>query len=290
MAAARRRFRLKLPHLRPLVLGKRTLLMGALNVTPDSFSDGGLYYTRDAAIARGIEMEEEGADIIDVGGESTRPGSELVSAAEEMRRILPVIAGLRRRLRIPISVDTYKAEVAEAAVHAGAEIINDISGLRFDANLADVAKRLGTPLVLMHIRGQPKTMQQGSFAKNVLRDVLSGLQASLRRARAAKLSRSQLVVDPGIGFGKSAEQNLELLAHLEKLVVLGCPILVGPSRKSFIGKVLDPEGPGLPPAERIWGTAAAVTTAILHGAHIVRVHDITQIAQVARLADAILAA
>lgn len=286
---SRRQFVLKLPHLRPLVLGKRTLLMGALNVTPDSFSDGGLYYDRDAAIARGVQMEEEGADILDVGGESTRPGSEPVPAAEEMRRILPVVAGLRRRLCIPISVDTYKAEVAEAAVRAGAEIINDISGLRFDPNLAEVAKRLGTPLVLMHIRGQPRTMQQGGFAKNVLRDVLSGLRASIGRARAAKLSRSQLVVDPGIGFGKSAEQNLELLAHLEKLAVLGCPILVGPSRKSFIGKVLDLEGPGLPTAERIWGTAAAVTTAILHGAHIVRVHDVKPIAQVVRLADAIVA-
>lgn len=287
---SRRQFVLKLPHLRPLVLGKRTLLMGALNVTPDSFSDGGLYYDRDAAIARGVQMEEEGADIIDVGGESTRPGSEPVPAAEEMRRVLPVIAGLRRRLRIPISVDTYKADVAEAAVRAGAEIINDISGLRFDPDLAEVAKRLGTPLVLMHIRGQPRTMQQRGFAKDVLRDVLSGLRASLRSARAAKLSRSHLVVDPGIGFGKSAEQNLELLAHLEKLAGLGCPVLVGPSRKSFIGKVLDPEGPGLPAAERIWGTAAAVTTAILHGAHILRVHDVKPIAQVARLADAILAA
>lgn len=283
----RRQFVLKLPHLRPLVLGKRTLLMGALNVTPDSFSDGGLYYDRDAAIARGVEMQNEGADIIDVGGESTRPGSDPLPAAEELRRILPVIAGLRRALRIPISVDTYKADVAEAALRAGAEIINDISGLRFDPNVAEVARRLGAPLVLMHIRGQPKTMQQGGFAKNVLRDVLSSLRASIQRARAARLSRSQLVVDPGIGFGKSTEQNLELLAHLEKFTALGCPILIGPSRKSFIGKLLDPEGAGLPPANRIWGTAAAITTAILHGAHIVRVHDVKEMAQVVRLADAI---
>lgn len=283
----RRQFRLKLPHLGTLALGPRTLVMGVLNVTPDSFSDGGLYFDPVAAVGRGLEMAAEGADIIDVGGESTRPGSEPTPTHEEMRRILPVIAGLRRRLRIPVSVDTYKAEVAEAAVRAGAEIINDVSGLRFDPTVAEVAARLKTPLILMHMRGTPKTMQRGGFARNVWRDVLAGLRASIRRARSFGLKLSQLIVDPGIGFGKTAEQNVELLARLSRLSALGCPILVGPSRKSFIGKLVAREAEELPPAERLWGTAAAVTMAVLEGAHIVRVHDVKEMVQVVRLADAL---
>lgn len=285
--ASRRRFQLKLPSLGTLELGQRTLVMGVLNVTPDSFSDGGLYIEIEAALERGLEIEKQGADILDIGGESTRPGSEPIPAHEELRRILPVIAGLRRRLRIPISVDTYKAEVAEAGVRAGAEMINDISGLRFEPQVAEVAKRLGAPLALMHIRGRPRTMQTSGFARNVWRDVLSGLRASLGRARSFGLPLSQLLVDPGIGFGKTAEQNVELLARLSKLRVLGCAILVGPSRKSFIGKIAAPKSAGLPASERLWGTAAAVTAAILEGAHIVRVHDVEEMVQVMRLADAL---
>jgi dihydropteroate synthase len=279
----RKIFRLELPS-RILALGNRTLVMGVLNVTPDSFSDGGLYLDAEEAVARALDLERAGADIIDIGGESTRPGSEGTSATEELQRILPVLKQLRGQLKIPISVDTSKAEVAEAAADAGAEILNDVTALRADSRLAEVARRKKLPIILMHMRGEPRFMQKKSFAREVMRDVTTGLRRAVATARGARLRESQIVLDPGIGFGKSPEQNCELLRKLPELARLGFPLLVGPSRKGFIGRILG----GVPENERRWGTAATVTASILGGAHIVRVHDVTEMAQVARVADAIL--
>src|SRR5712692_829254 len=278
----RRTFRLRLPS-RTLVLGERTLLMGVLNVTPDSFSDGGLFLEPSAAAERALAMEREGAHLIDVGGESTRPGSEGISAEEELARVLPVLELLRGKLRIPISIDTQKAAVAEAAAGAGAEIINDISALRSDPTLADVARRHRLPLILMHMRGRPRTMQQQPFARDVLGDVAKGLREALGRAVRAGVPKSRIVLDPGIGFGKSYAQNCELLARLPELARLGCPLLVGASRKTFLGKLLG----GVPEQQRSWGTAASVAASIFGGAHIVRVHDVAEMAQVVRISDAI---
>ncbi len=302
---ARRKFALTLPST-VLVLGERTLVMGVLNVTPDSFSDGGLFFDPSKAIERALEIERAGADLLDIGGESTRPGSEGTSAEEEVKRVQPVLEGLRGRLNIPISIDTQKAAVAEAAVAAGAELINDVSALRLDPALAGVARRHRLPLILMHMRGVPRTMQKRPFARNVLRDVLAGLRAAVARARTAGVFRAQIVLDPGIGFGKSFEQNFELLARLPELARLGYPLLLGTSRKAFIGAALararatQTRGPAgkhslegvepLPASERLWGTAATVAASILQGAHIVRVHDVAEMLQVARITDAILRA
>jgi dihydropteroate synthase len=284
----RKRFRLRLPS-RALVLGERTLVMGILNVTPDSFADSGRYFDPRAAIERALEMERAGADLLDIGGESTRPGSASIPAKEELRRILPVLEGLRDRLKIPISVDTQKSEVASAAVAAGAELLNDVSALRSDPALAAVARKHRLPLILMHLRGTPRTMQQGPFARDVLRDGVVGLRAALARARKAGLAKSQIILDPGIGFGKSYRQNYELLARLPELARLGFPLLVGTSRKAFLGATLARSGQPAPPEERVWGTAATVAAAILGGAHIVRVHDVAEMVQVARVTDALLA-
>lgn len=282
---ARRKFALTLPST-VLVLGEHTLVMGVLNVTPDSFSDAGRHLDPDRAAAHALAMQQAGADLVDIGGESTRPGAHPISVREELDRILPVLKRLRRKLRIPISVDTTKAEVAEAALAAGAEMINDISGLRFDTRLAKVAKRHEVPLVLAHIRGTPKTMQKLPPARNILREVERGLAWSLRQATAAGMRRSQLILDPGIGFGKTVMQNYELLCHLDRLHKFKLPLLVGPSRKSFIGTILD----NAPPEKRLWGTAATVAAAILQGTHLVRVHDVAEMVQVARVTDAILRA
>ena len=286
----RRPFQLRLPA-RALPLGERTLLMGVLNVTPDSFSDAGLFLKADAAVAQAVAMERAGADIIDVGGESTRPGSLSVSAETELARIVPVIAGLRGRIRIPISIDTSKSQVAEAAAEAGAEIVNDVTALRNDPRIAEVARSRKLALVLMHMRGKPRTMQRSPFARDVLRDVAKGLRHALALARRAGVAQSRIVLDPGIGFGKSYEQNCELLARLPELARLGYPLLVGTSRKSFIASVLQKSklraGSG---AARIWGTAATVAASILQGAHIVRVHDVAEMAQVARVCDAVASA
>ena len=296
-------------------LGERTLIMGALNVTPDSFSDGGLYLDPARAVEHGLELVREGADWIDVGGESTRPGSRPVSAEEELRRVLPVIKGLRRKLpSTPISIDTTKAEVAEEAVQAGANILNDVSGLRFDPRLANVARRHKTPFILMHLRGRPETMQTRPFVRDIMQSLHRGLARSLERALAAGLRRSQLVLDPGLGFGKSRFQNYEILAHLSKLRAFGLPILVGSSRKSFVQAIA--AGAGLHAATRYgpgskggatayWpmltqvgarhgvplpADAAAVVASILAGANIVRVHDVAGILPAVRIADAVLAA
>lgn len=278
----RHKFRLRLPS-RVLALGERTLVMGILNVTPDSFSDGGRFLDVDAAVARATDIERAGADILDIGGESTRPGSVGISAEEELRRIVPVLEKLRGRLAIPISIDTSKAEVAEAAVDRGAEVLNDVTALRADPRMAEVARRRKLPIILMHMRGSPRMMQKVPFARDVMRDVTTGLRRAVALARRAGIAKSQIILDPGIGFGKSHAQNYELLARLSELARLGYPLLVGTSRKGFIGATLG----GLPESERAWGTAATVAASILGGAHIVRVHDVAEMAQVARVADAI---
>jgi dihydropteroate synthase len=283
----RKLFKLKLPS-RTLVLGERTLVMGVLNVTPDSFSDGGKFFSVARAVEGALAMQHAGADILDIGAESTRPGSLGISAAEELARLLPVLQAIRGRLKIPVSIDTRKASVAELALGAGGEMLNDVSGLNHDARLAEVAARHGVPLILMHMRGNPRTMQKGPFARDVLRDVVTGLRGSIAKARRAGIA--QIVLDPGIGFGKSSEQNYELLAKLPQLAKLGYPLLVGTSRKGFIGATLALNGKRRPATERLWGTAATVAASILGGAHIVRVHDVEEMAQVARVTDAVLAA
>ena len=283
----RKRLRLRV-NSRTFLLGERTLVMGVLNVTPDSFSDGGRFFDAERAIEQALAIEQAGADLLDIGGESTRPGSDGVSAKEELARVLPVLQALRGRLKIPISIDTQRSEVAEAALDAGALMINDISGLESDPLIAEVAARRRVPLILMHMRGEPRTMQAGPFARDVMKDVTRGLRKSVAVARKAGVAKSQIILDPGIGFGKSFAQNYELLQKLPQLAKLGCPLLVGTSRKGFLGATLARDGRPAPPEERIWGTAATVTVSILNGAHIVRVHDVAEMAQVARVADCLL--
>jgi len=271
-----------------LTLGERTLVMGVLNLTPDSFSDGGKFLIVKRAVEHALAMERDGADIVDIGAESTRPGATEISAKEELARLLPVLDVLRGKLKIPISVDTQKAVVAEMALRAGAEIINDISGLRGEEHLAKVAERHGAALVLMHMRGTPRSMQRGPFARDVMKEVFAGLKKSAAVARKFGTLRSRIVIDPGIGFGKSFAQNYELIANLDQLAQLGYPIMVGTSRKGFLGATLARNGKPAPCEERIWGTAATVTASILSGAHIVRVHDVAEMKQVALVADCVL--
>jgi len=271
-----------------LTLGKRTLVMGVLNVTPNSFSDGGKFFDAQRAVQHALAMQNDGADIVDVGAESTRPGSEGISVAEELGRLLPVLERLRGKLKIPISVDTQKASVAEMALGAGAEIINDISGLRTDPELARVAAQHEAALILMHMRGTPRTMQKGPFARDVTRDVVSGLEQSIATAKKYGMARSQIVIDPGIGFGKNYAQNYELLAKLPELAKLGYPLMIGTSRKGFLGATLAKNGKPAPVEERIWATAATVAASILNGAHVVRVHDVAEMKQIALVTDALL--
>jgi dihydropteroate synthase len=283
MFAARPHFTVPLAHGYRLALGPRTLVMGILNVTPDSFAGGVTDPDRAADLA--LRMEADGADIIDIGGESTRPGADPVSEADELARVIPVIERLRSRLRVPVSIDTYKAAVAETAVAAGASIVNDISGLGYDPMLGDVVARTGAGVVLMHTRGRSRDMYREAGYDDVLAEVSAELQQALERAEAAGVPRAQVVLDPGIGFAKRADESRAVLANLAVLARLGQPLLVGPSRKSFL---LDGQAP-LPPAERDWGTAAAVTVSVLGGAHIVRVHNVAAMVQVARVADALRA-
>jgi len=285
----RKKFRLRIGG-RTIVLGERTLVMGVLNVTPDSFSDGGKYFRAADAVKAALAMQRAGADILDIGAESTRPGSTGISAEEELERLLPVLQGLRGRLKIPISIDSQKARVAEMAIRAGAEMLNDISGLKHDPKIAEVAARFGVPLILMHMRGTPGTMQKKPWAKDALKDVSDGLRESLAIARRAGVLKSQIILDPGIGFGKSFAQNYELLAKLPLLARLGYPLMIGTSRKGFLGATLARQGKPLPAGERIWGTAATVTASILLGAHIVRVHDVEEMVQVAKVTDCLLKA
>ena len=272
---------------RSLPYGERTLVMGVLNVTPDSFSDGGQFFSFDRALAHAERMIAEGADIIDIGGESTRPGSAFVSEAEELRRVIPVIERLTAKVSVPISIDTTKSSVAQAALAAGAEIVNDISALRFDPLIADETAKAKAGLVLMHSRGTPKTMQELPPVDDIMSEVIDGLRASLAVAEERGVARKSIAIDPGIGFGKTAEQNVELIAKLDQLVseFSDFPILIGTSRKSFIGKLLD----GAPADERLHGTIASLAACVLKGAHIVRVHDVKSAVEAVRVVDAIKA-
>lgn len=281
MTRCRRGFSLRLGA-RVLELGERTAIMGIVNVTPDSFSDGGTFLDPAAAIGHGLRLVGEGADILDVGGESTRPGAKPVSEQEEVRRVVPVVRELAARSGVPVSVDTSKAVVAEAALAAGATIVNDISALRFDPRLGEVVARSGAALVIMHMQGTPRTMQQAPHYDDLLGEVIADLAAAVGRAVAAGVDPDRILVDPGIGFGKNLEHNLELLDRLGELAVLGRAILVGPSRKAFIGRLLD-----LPAAERIEGTIAACCCVADRGAHVVRVHDVGPVRRALRVADAI---
>ena len=274
-----------LPPLRcrrfPLDVAARTQIMGVLNVTPDSFSDGGRYLDPGRAVEHAHRMVEEGADLIDVGGESTRPGAQPISVEEELRRVLPPVRRLAGELRVPLCVDTYKAEVAAAALAEGCDLINDISGLGFDPRMASVVAEAGAGLVLTHIRGTPGTMHEDPRYTDVVGEVREVLRGRIRLAEAHGVHPEAIAVDPGIGFGKRVEHNLLLLERLSELKILGKPMLVGPSRKSFIGTVL-----GLPVEDRVEGTAAAVAVAIWQGAQIVRVHDVRVMVRVARMTDA----
>jgi len=267
---------------RTLTLGKCTLLMGVLNVTPDSFSDGGLFFDKEKAIAHGLRMVEEGADILDIGGESTRPGSKPLELEEELRRVIPVIESLVKEVEVAISIDTYKSTVAQRAIEAGAEIINDISGLRFDPSLAQVAAKEDIPLVLMHIRGTPETMQKDIHYSSLFSEILQYLKESIQRAESAGLDPRQIIIDPGIGFGKTVEDNLLIIKNLFEFRILGKPILLGTSRKSFIGKILNTEV-----GDRLEGTLSSIAIGVLNGAHIIRSHDVLQAKKAIAVADAI---
>ena len=256
--------------------------MGILNVTPDSFYDGGRYEDPGQAVAQAVRMAEQGADCIDVGGESTRPGSDPVDADEEMRRVLPVIEALRDRLSVPISIDTRKSEVARHALEAGASLVNDVSGLGYDPGMASVVSAFGVPVVLMHMRGSPKTMQTQTEYGDLIGDLVLFFKERMAFAERCGIPRAKIVLDPGIGFGKKWEDNFLILNRLDAFRDLGCPLLVGVSRKSFIGKALD-----LPEPERLAGTLAALAAAVMGGAHIVRVHDVREAVQAVRIADRI---
>ena len=275
--------------------GNRTYIMGILNVTPDSFSGDGLLPREDTiqrAVAQAREFAAAGADILDIGGESTRPGSEPISAKEELARVIPVVAAVHQALDLPISIDTYRADVAAAALDAGASWLNDVWGARMDGNMAGLAAKAGCPIVLMHNRSKPKSVAQeerlggryvGIKYENLLEDITHELQESINIALAAGVKPSQIIIDPGLGFGKTVPQSLQILNHLHHFKRLGYPILIGPSRKSFIGYTLD-----LPPSERVEGTAVSVAIGIDRGADIIRVHDVKSMVRVARMTDAIV--
>ena len=265
-----------------LTLGRRTLLMGILNVTPDSFSDSGLYFNKEKAIAHGLRMVEEGADLLDIGGESTRPGSKPLELEEELRRVIPVIDSLIKEVDVPISIDTYNSKVAQKAIEVGAEIINDISGLHFDPDLAQVAAKGNAPLILMHIRGTPETMQKDVHYDSLFSEILQYLKDSIQKAESAGLDPEQIIIDPGIGFGKTLDDNLLIIKNLSEFRVLGKPILLGTSRKSFIGKILNAEV-----EDRLEGTLSSIAIGVLNGAHIIRCHDVLQAKKAIAVADAI---
>ena len=277
---------LPLPDGSVLPLGRRTLIMGIVNVTPDSFSDGGVHFDADVAVRSAIAMAEAGADILDVGGESTRPGADPLPMEEELRRVGPVIEAIARRVNVPISIDTYKAGVAERALDLGAMIVNDISALEYDPALAEVAARRGAPVILMHNRGRSAKMYEFAEYRDVVADVSREMAARAGAAEAAGVQKTRIVLDPGFGFAKRAEHSMTALARFAEFHALGYPLLSGPSRKSFLQTGLGER----PPAGRIWGTAAAVTASVLAGAHIVRVHDVREMVDVVRVADAIAAA
>lgn len=265
------------------ILGDRTWIMGVVNVTPDSFSDGGEFFEREKAVERGLQMAEDGADILDIGGESTRPGSAPVPEEEEIRRVVPVIRALRRSTDLLISVDTTKAGVAKAALDEGADIINDISALGFDPAMADVAGGVGAPVILVHMQGTPRTMQAAPYYRDVLGEIKDFFRGKIEEARNRRIQRDKIIIDPGIGFGKRLKDNLVLINHLDYFEDLDRPILMGVSRKHFIGKILD-----LPVGERFEGTLAAAVMCVVRGAHILRVHDVREIRRALAVAEAIL--
>ncbi|OPY15281.1 MAG: Dihydropteroate synthase [Syntrophus sp. PtaU1.Bin005] len=276
---------------RELVFGGKTHIMGILNVTPDSFSDGGKYLPHDLAVAHGVQLAEAGADILDIGGESSRPGAEAISLKEEAERILPVIKKLAQEIDIPISIDTTKSEIAREALAAGAEIINDISAMTFDEAMSEAVRDSGAAIVLMHMRGKPKDMQLGDLTyRSVQGDVFAYLEERIDQAVSEGLRKEQMIIDPGLGFGKTPADSLKLLKHLREFRALGRPILVGPSKKRFVA--LGSGGPEFlsDPQQRLEGTAAAVAAAIMNGAHIVRVHDVPAMKKVAAMTDALLSA
>ncbi|MHC4606073.1 MAG: dihydropteroate synthase [Planctomycetota bacterium] len=278
MPGSRARFRVPYPG-GALVLGAKTKVMGILNVTPDSFSDGGLHPDADAAVRHGLRLKRDGAHVVDVGGESTRPGARAVGAREEIRRVVPVIEGLAAK-KVLVSVDTSKAAVARAAFRAGARILNDVTALRGDPAMARLAARAGVPVVLMHMKGTPRTMQKKPHYRALMAEISRFLARAANRALSAGIPRDRIMLDPGIGFGKTPEHNLEILRRLDVLRSLGYPLVIGTSRKSFIGHALD-----RPMEERLPGTAATVSVSILRGAHMVRVHDVREMADVARMTD-----
>ena len=266
-----------------LDFSKKTYIMGILNVTPDSFSDGGLYFDKSTAVKRAFRMVEEGADMIDIGGESTRPGSEPVTIEEELRRTIPVIESLSKKTTIPLCIDTYKSEVAKRALDAGASMVNDISGLRFDPKMPKVVSEYKVPAVIMHIRGTPRDMQQNPVYEALIPEIMDYLRTGMIIARQAGISEDMIVIDPGIGFGKTFDHNLQIIHNLQEFTLLRKPILIGPSRKAFIGRILG----DVPVTERLEGTAAAVAISIMNGANIIRAHDVKEIVKVAKVADAI---
>ena len=263
-------------------MSQRTHIMGILNITPDSFSDGGRYMALDKAVEHALEMVEDGADIIDVGGESTRPYAQKISAMEEMDRVLPVIEALKKEIRIPISIDTCKADVASRALQAGASIINDISALNFDINMASLAAESEVPVILMHMQGTPRDMQVNPIYQDLIIDILNFFNQALKKARSSGIKEELIIVDPGIGFGKSFDDNLKIINQLKSFTSLKRPVLIGPSDKAFIGKILNKE-----PGCRTTGTMAAIAAGIMNGAHIVRVHNVKKAVETARIIDAI---
>ena len=281
----RQRFDLPLPGARTLRLGERTLVMGIINVTPDSFADGGLRFDAQRAVADGLRMMADGADILDVGGESTRPGAEPLPEGEELRRVLPVVEALASAGAL-VSIDTYKGSVAREAIARGAAIVNDVSGLQFDPGLAGVVAETGAAVVLMHTRGRSREMYREAVYRDVAGEVAAELRQAIARATAGGVALESIVIDPGFGFAKRAEHTYEALAHLDRLATLDRPILAGPSRKSFLKSAIGEK----PPLEREWGTAAAVAASVLLGAHIVRVHGVREMVDVVRVVDAIRAA
>jgi dihydropteroate synthase len=269
---------------REINLGRKTLIMGILNITPDSFSDGGLFYSQQKAVERGLQMADEGADIIDIGGESTRPGAKSLEASVELKRVLPVIEGLVKQIKIPLSIDTTKAKVAKLAIVAGAEIVNDISALHGDKTMTKIIRDAGAAVIIMHMRGKPRNMQKGNLVySNLMGEITDYLKESSEKALKAGIEKDCMVVDPGIGFGKTPEDNYKIIRNLYRLKELGMPVMIGTSRKSFIGRITGGE-----PEQRMEGTAATVTAAIMNGCHIVRVHDVAAMKKVAAVTDAIV--
>jgi dihydropteroate synthase len=263
---------------------KKTFVMGILNVTPDSFSDGGLHFNTSRAVDHALRMTEDGADIIDIGGESTRPGSEPVELEEELRRTIPVIEALAGRINLPLSIDTYKSEVAVKALEAGASLVNDISGLRFDPKMPEIVSKFRVPVVIMHVQGTPKNMQSAPSYEALIPEITDYFREGIRIALDAGIAEDMIILDPGIGFGKTFDQNLEIINRLAEFTLLEKPLLIGPSRKAFLGKILD----DAPAAGRLEGTAAVTAISVMNGANIIRAHDVREMAKVVKVADAVL--